>query len=314
MIITVTLNPSIDRTINLDKLKLGSINRSKNVQVDPGGKGVNVSRALSAFGSKTHAILICAGLAGQWFSKALGDQEISNTIVKSHGITRNNMTLVETDGTITKINEPGSALNDESIEAVKNELSKFDLKNNWVVFAGRPSPGSPENIYSTLADFVYEREAKVAVDASGKFLVNVINGRGPDLIKPNQHELSTLVDRPITTINAAIDASLQIINKGVKKVICSLGVDGALYVDSENVIHAEPKNPAKGNPVGAGDILLGIFLGAGADKSALKKAVAWAAASVELPGTSIPTASHAAKIEVFVEDKINTTRTLAEVI
>ena len=102
MIITVTLNPSIDRTISMPDLKIGSVNRCELISVDPAGKGVNVSRALSAFGAKTHAVLICGDLGSQWFGKKLNALNIAHNIIKAEGITRSNITLQEANGVVTK--------------------------------------------------------------------------------------------------------------------------------------------------------------------------------------------------------------------
>ena len=113
MIITVTTNPSIDRTIGVDTLTLGGVNRGDLTAIDPGGKGVNVSRALAAYGAKTHAVLICGDLGSQWFSKKLNSLQIAHHVIKAEGITRSNVTLQEANGTVTKINEPGFELSKE---------------------------------------------------------------------------------------------------------------------------------------------------------------------------------------------------------
>ncbi len=312
MIITVTLNPSVDRTISIDELKRGSVNRADLLAVDPGGKGVNVSRALAMFGTDTFALLVCGSFGSRWFGERLNELNINHNILLAPGVTRNNITMIEGDGTVTKINEPGFELTQEIVADVKDALGALRLEGSWVVFAGRLNPGASPDTYRTLASFVRERGAKVAIDASGNELASAVTVQ-PDLIKPNQHELAQLVGRPLVTIHDVIDAAQEIRSQGVKSVLCSLGADGALLIDGDGVVHAEPEHPVVGVPVGAGDILLATFIAGGANAAALSGAVAWSAASVPLEGTQIPTPQQAANVSVKVNTNLENGRSLVEV-
>jgi len=312
MIITVTTNPSIDRTITVKDLVLGGVNRGELSAIDPGGKGVNVSRALAAFGAKTHAVLICGDLGSQWFSKKLNTLHIPHHVIKAEGITRSNITLQEADQTVTKINEPGFELSTDVLHELYETLDGLELKGSWVVLAGRLNPGADVNTYRDLAQFVRDRGASVAIDGSGAEFKAALEVN-PDLIKPNQFELAELVGRPLKTIHDVIAAAREVIDNGVAQVLCSLGKDGAILVTKDQVIHCEPEKSAVGTPVGAGDILLAIYLGGGAQPSALKDAIAWSAASVPLPGTAIPTPAQAAAVGVKVNEVLKDARELAEV-
>ena len=311
MIVTVTLNPSVDRTLFVDDLKLGSVNRAELKAVDPGGKGVNVSRAVKAFGKETHAILVCGSFGSRWFAEKLSELNIAHNILLAAGVTRNNVTLVEADGTVTKLNEPGFELTDAIISEVKSSLSDLTLKNAWVVFAGRLNPGANSATYRDLAAYVRKLGAKVAIDASGPELKAAIE-MSPDLIKPNQHELAELVGRPLNTVDEVISAANEIINSGIGSILCSLGADGALFIDKSGVIHVEPEEKVVGVPVGAGDILLATFIAGGADSDALPAAVSWSAASVPLEGTAIPTVSQAARVKVKINSELERGRSLVE--
>lgn len=312
MIITVTTNPSIDRTVAVNDLVLGGVNRGELSAIDPGGKGVNVSRALSAYGADTHAVLICGDLGSQWFAKKLNTSSIAHTIIKADGITRSNVTLQEADGTVTKINEPGFELTNDVLHQLRQTLENFNLRNNWVVFAGRLNPGADVNTYRDLAKSVRDRGAKIAIDGSGAEFRAALEIQ-PELIKPNQFELAELVGRPLKTIHDVIAAAREVIDGGVEQVLCSLGKDGAILITADEVIHCEPEISAMGTPVGAGDILLAIYLGGGAKPSALKDAIAWSAASVPLPGTAIPTPAQANAVVVKVNEIPTDSRELAEV-
>ena len=312
MIITVTTNPSIDRTVAVGDLVLGGVNRGDLSAIDPGGKGVNVSRALAAYGANTHAVLVCGDLGSQWFAKKLNSSNIAHTIIKADGITRSNVTLQEADGTVTKINEPGFELSKEVMHQLRQTLENLNLRNNWVVFAGRLNPGADVNTYRDLAKTVRDRGAKIAIDGSGAEFRAALEVY-PELIKPNQFELAELVGRPLKTVHDVIAAAREVIDGGVEQVLCSLGKDGAILVTKDQVIHCEPEKAAVGTPVGAGDILLAIYLGGGAQPSALKDAIAWSAASVPLPGTAIPTPAQAAAVGVKVNEVLKDSRELAEV-
>ena len=312
MIITVTTNPSIDRTVAVGDLVLGGVNRGDLSAIDPGGKGVNVSRALAAYGADTHAVLVCGDLGSQWFGKKLNSSNIAHTIIKADGITRSNVTLQEADGTVTKINEPGFELSKDVMHQLRQTLENLNLRNNWVVFAGRLNPGADVNTYRDLAKTVRDRGAKIAIDGSGAEFRAALEVH-PELIKPNQFELAELVGRPLKTVHDVIAAAREVIESGVEQVLCSLGKDGAILVTKDQVIHCEPEQAAIGTPVGAGDILLAIYLGGGAQPNALKDAIAWSAASVPLPGTAIPTPAQAAAVGVKVNEVLKDSRELAEV-
>lgn len=314
MIITVTTNPSVDRTVGIDTLKIGSVNRVQMLSVDPGGKGVNVSRALAAYGSETFALIVCGSFGSRWFKDHLDALNINHNILLVDGITRCNVTVVEEhSGAVTKINEPGFDFTPQMAHDLKAALGDLDLTDNWVVFAGRLNPGADADTYRELVEFAHARGAHVAVDASGEELRVVAKSARPELIKPNQHELAELVGRELPTIEHIVMAAREVLTWGVKMVLCSLGADGAILITDSEVSHVEPSHPVVGVPVGAGDIMLATFIAGGANAKALEKAVAWSAASVPLEGTSIPTREQADAVQVRVTMTLDTHRTLVEV-
>jgi 1-phosphofructokinase family hexose kinase len=311
-VMTVTLNPSIDRTIALSSLEVGEINRAQSIALHPGGKGVNVSRAARAFGVDTHALFIGGRLGEAWMSTELTAASIPHTVISVGDAIRSNMTIVESDGTVTKINEPGATLTAADVESVKNALSTLNLKGNWVVFAGRLNPGLSTATYADLARFAKSAGALVAVDSSGPEFKEAVKAGVVDLVKPNHHELSELVGRELGTIEDIMEAAREVISGGVSTVLCSMGADGALLITADGATHCEPIEKVSGTPVGAGDILLGIFIAAGADVKALESAISWSAASVPLPGTEIPTPAQAGAITVRTREDFDRARVLVE--
>ncbi|MFM6842157.1 MAG: 1-phosphofructokinase family hexose kinase [Candidatus Planktophila sp.] len=311
-VLTVTLNPSIDRTIALSSLEVGEINRAAAITLHPGGKGINVSRAARAYGADTHALFIGGRLGESWMSGELDKAKIAHTVISFGDSIRSNMTIVESDGTVTKINEPGPTLGNSELELIKNSLSQHQLEGNWVVFAGRLNPGLSPDAYAELATFAKARGAKVAVDTSGEEFASAVKAGAVDLVKPNHHELSELVGRPLKTISDVIDAAHEVITGGVATILCSMGADGAILITEDGATHCEPIEKVSGTPVGAGDILLGIFIAAGCNVAALEAAIAWSAASVPLPGTSIPSSAQAEAVKVRTRDDFDRARVLVE--
>lgn len=311
-VLTVTLNPSIDRTIALSSLEVGEINRAAQITLHPGGKGVNVSRAARAFGVDTHALFIGGKLGEAWMSSELDKSSIPHTVISVGDAIRSNMTIVESDGSVTKINEPGPTLGSKELEQVKGALSGLALEGNWVVFAGRLNPGLSHSAYAELATFAKALGARVAVDTSGEEFAEAVRAGAVDLVKPNHHELSELVGRTLQTIDDVIEAAREVIAGGVSTVLCSMGADGALLITADSATHCEPIEKVSGTPVGAGDILLGIFIAAGTDVKALESAISWSAASVPLPGTSIPTPAQAGAINVRTREDFDRSRVLVE--
>lgn len=311
-VLTVTLNPSIDRTIALPTLSVGEINRASSTTLHPGGKGVNVSRAARAFGRDTHALFIGGTLGESWMSAELNQADIAHTVISHGDSIRSNMTIVEADGTVTKINEAGQSLSAPEIEKVKQALSTLPLQGNWVVFAGRLNPGLSANAYADLATFVKAKGARVAVDTSGEEFAAAVKAAAVDLVKPNHHELGELVGRSLETIEDVIAAAREVIAGGVETVLCSMGADGALLITADGATHCEPIEKVSGTPVGAGDILLGVFIAAGCDVPALEAAIAWSAASVPLPGTSMPSPAQAGAVSVRTRDDFDRARQLVE--
>lgn len=301
MIVTVTPNPSIDRTVTVATLQIGEINRAVRSRVDPGGKGVNVSRALSANGSETLAVLPLGGPDGRLLATLLCDAGVRHHEVTLSGATRTNVAIVDPSGMTTKVNEPGPALSSDELEALQSTILSSTKDTDWLALCGSLPPGAPE---SWFADLIAAHPGPVAVDASGiGFLAAV--AAGPDLIKPNHEELEELVHRALPTFGDVLDAAHSVVNGGVGMVVVSLGSDGALAVTAEGHWFASAivENPL--STVGAGDCLLaGLLqsLESGAPPgAAIASAVAWGSAAVSLPGSQVPGPADIASIHVTTE-------------
>jgi 1-phosphofructokinase len=290
MIVTLTPNPSVDRTVSITDLQRGEVHRATGTRIDPGGKGVNISRALTSHEARTLAVLPAGGVEGRLLAELLTEAGIEVNIVPIAGSIRSNLALVEPDGTTTKINEPGPVLSGSELEALlAGAQATLAEHPSWMVGSGSLPPGVDDDLYAELVRRCCAAGVRVAIDGSGPPLRHAV-AAGPDLIKPNLEELEELVGRPLNTLGDVLSASVDLVTHGVATVVVSLGRYGALLVSSPQ------------STVGAGDALLAGYLYATGSGStavdALRTGVAWGAAAVSCPGSRMPTPADVAGIQV----------------
>jgi 1-phosphofructokinase len=289
VIVTVTPNPSVDRTLEVDRLERGEVLRATSTRIDAGGKGVNVTRALAASGLRSIAVLPVGGRDGELLTRLLDEGGILHRAVPVAAPTRTNITLSEPDGVVTKVNAPGQPLTDDELDALlATALDSLDGAA-WLVGCGSLPDGAPATLFRSLTERAHERGARVAIDTSGEALGAAVLA-APDVIKPNLTELAELVGRPLSTIDDVVGAAESVRAAGPATVLVSLGHVGAVLVDGTDAMLAVPPLVVPRSDVGAGDTMLAGFLAAGATgPDALRAAVAWGTAAVTLPGTSVPT-------------------------
>lgn len=288
MIITLTPNPSIDRAYELDGLERGQINRALAVHIHAGGKGINVTRALTANGIASKAVYP-EGPGGAELTQMLRDHGVTAAPVQVAGPTRSNITLTDSHGT-TKINADGSPLSSveqaELIESVIAHIAPGDV----VLGAGSLSAATTVTFYAALAEAVSATGATFALDTSGEPLRRALAVTGIDTIKPNDEELGELVERRLRTVGDVVGAARQALAGRTINALVSLGAHGALLVTAEEVWWAggPPLQPV--STVGAGDCTLAGFLARpeAPRSERLVEAVAWGRAAVQLPGTAAP--------------------------
>lgn len=299
MIITVTPNPSIDRTVELPgRLERGAVHRVDSVMSQPGGKGVNISRACVAAGVDTLAVLPVA--ADDPFVHELAVLGVTCAPVPPAGPMRVNLTITEPDGITTKLNTAGAAATEAELDAlIDTVLTRGE--GEWVVVAGSLPPGAPVQWYVDAVARLRDAGRRVAVDTSDAALDAVVAGldpaTGPSLLKPNVEELAAatggdpelLADDP----QAAASAAGELVTRGAGAVLATLGGAGAVLVDAGGAWHAVPPPTTVVSTVGAGDASLFGYLLADlrglAAPDRLATAVAHGSAAAGLPGTTVPT-------------------------
>ena len=315
MIVTLTPNPSVDRTVSVAALERGAVMRATASREDPGGKGLNVSRALALNGTATAAVLPVGGAYGRMMLALLESGEVDVRPVPIGAAIRANIAIVEPDGTTTKVNEQGPQLTPAEVESLRQAVLDAAAGASWVVGCGSLPPGVPDDFYADLVGHCHASGVRVAVDSSGPSMAAAL-GAAPDLIKPNRIELAEAVCRDLDTVGEVVDAARGLVASGVGTVVVSLGRDGALLIDSDRVVHAVASISHPLSTVGAGDSLLAGYLhavNAGADPAAaLRTAVAFGAAAVMLPGSKMPGPEQVAAIKVEVDEHPDFARPLAD--
>ncbi|MDX1888230.1 hexose kinase [Mycolicibacterium sp. 050158] len=291
MIVTVTPNPSLDRTLHLPRLAPGAVNRAIATMTEPSGKGVNVALALAGAGIEARAVLPIGGATGDELLGRLADLGLRTVAVPIGGQIRSNISLVEADGRSTKVNEPGPELSAAEVDALCAAALDAGEAGGWTLWAGSlPAGFAPDRLAAAVAD---ARSAghRVAVDASGAALRAVLSNAGvslPQLIKPNADELAEVVGTTLVTIGDVIAAADALLARGVRTVLVSLGGDGAVLVDAElsEPLHGTAPAQRVVNTVGAGDAFLAGFLAApGGGADGLASALRFGATAVEHQGT-----------------------------
>jgi 1-phosphofructokinase len=308
VIVTVTPNPSIDRTLRIPPLVRGRVIRAVSASAEAGGKGINVARALALHGEATVAVAPLSTTSAAEFSALLGAAAALDAVPIA-GPARVNVSLVEEDGTVTKVNEPGPELAAGEVAAVLDRVAAVAAGAAWVAGCGSLPPGAPPDFYARLAVRVPAR-VRVAVDADGAALREAASA-GVALLKPNLTELEGLVGSSLPTLGEAIEAARGLVADGNGGVLLSLGADGAVFVDADGATHAEARIDDVVNTVGAGDALLAGFLAGGGGRDALRTAVAWSVAACRSPGTQMRVVSTRDVDAVEVHDVVRADRLLA---
>lgn len=292
MIITVTCNPALDRSLTVPQFTADAVNRATGSRLDPGGKGVNVSKVLSALNAESIATGYLGGNAGSAIASALDALGIRHDFVRVSGETRTNLKIYDpVRTTYTDINEPGDPVSAEDIAKLEEKLLSLAKPGDLVLFAGSAPKGLAENATATWAAQLKERGVLVAADQDGGQLKAMLAAK-PFLIKPNDHELKELLGLPDIELTTLSQAALQLVRGGIARVAISLGARGALFADGQGVLYAEGLRVDAVSTVGAGDALTAALLYAVEQKlsreDTAKLAVATATAKVTCPGSSPP--------------------------
>ncbi len=291
MIYTLTLNPALDRELVVPEFAFDAILHAGARRIDYGGKGFNVSRALKALGTESIALGLVGGPTGERIAHGLDETNISSDLVWISGETRTNISIVNADSThYLKVNEPGPIIAPLEMYTIYQKICKMARPGDWWVISGSLPQGIPEALYPELINIIQEADGRAVLDTDGPALRMGCEA-APYLVKPNRAEAERLADHPIESREDA-KAALRVIHTlGPRHIALSLGADGALFSDGQQVWYAEPPTIQERNPIGAGDAMVAGMVWARSRDEAWPEALRWGVAcgalAASLGGTAM---------------------------
>ncbi|MBR5713132.1 MAG: 1-phosphofructokinase family hexose kinase [Lachnospiraceae bacterium] len=259
MIVTVTMNPAIDKTAEVDEFVVGGVNRLRNVRMDAGGKGINVSKTLRVLNKPSVACGFIGGNMGENIRTFLQKMTIVADFVPVAGETRCNLKVKSKFG-MTEFDEPGPSVRPEELDDLLDRIRFHAKPGSLFVLSGSAPAGVPEDTYARMTEMLHGCGCKVFLDTSGVLLRRGLEAH-PDYIKPNLTELMALYGvrskfgSREAMISWAKEKAQDLFSKGPKFVAVSLGADGAVFCDGVETIHVPSKNVEVKSPVGAGDAM-----------------------------------------------------------
>lgn len=277
MIYTVTLNPSIDYVIKVDKLTTGNINRVNEEHVYSGGKGINVTRILKSLDNDNIALGFVSGFTGDYIINSLQELNLKSDFIKvKEGFTRINVKVKSEEE--TEINGQGPKISEEELNQFYKVIDKL-VDGDILILSGSIPSCLDERLYESIMKKVEDRDIKVIVDATKNLLLNVLKYK-PFLIKPNNHELAEMFNVELNSTEDVVFYARKLKEMGAQNVLISMGKDGALLVTENDEIFAS--SVAKGevvNSVGAGDSMVAGFIAGYLKSNSYEEALRLGAAS-----------------------------------
>jgi 1-phosphofructokinase family hexose kinase len=289
LIVTLTINPAIDRIIGVDRLAFEDRAYVASVHESAGGRGVNVSSAIHSFGGETLAVLISGGEAGKRLETLLSGRGFRVAIVPVKNEIRTNLTITDKQGLSVYLDESGPLLDNAEVAQVERVVRQSIGHATWLMVGGRIPPGVPSNFYGKLLTMARRKKVHTLLHADGEALRQGIEAR-PTVVTPNQQEAERLLDRTLLTRSQFLEAAAQIRAMGAESVVLSLASRGAVGAFREGLVEALPPRIDAVSPIGSGDALSAGFAWAMEQKAdpidALRWGVSAGTASALLPGTN----------------------------
>ena len=256
-VLTVTLNPSIDRTVYLTELIPYELNRAARTQIDPGGKGINVARVLQNFGVPVLATGLIAGEQGRLLLRHLDDLGVETDFLQVSGETRTNLKLFDlSNQKITEINEHGCPVDEKDLTSFVQKFNQLLPPCEIVVLSGSTPPGIPDNFYYECIEDAKKAHKKVILDADGEAFRLGLKAV-PYAVKPNLHELEHLTGRSLTRPEEIVEVIKDLLATGISLVMVSMGKNGAFIADHKTILYAKTWDVTACGATGAGDSMVG---------------------------------------------------------
>ena len=255
-ILTVTLNPCIDRTVTLDGFSVGALNRAVSERTDVGGKGINVSKVLKNMGCQSVATGIAFGEVGRSILSRLDELGIKHDFVVSDcGNSRQNLKLLDSrTGDVTEVGGVGGEVDSQLLNEFIKKYTSLLSGASLVALSGSAPRGVPSDIYATLINIAREHGVRSILDADGELLRNGISA-SPYMIKPNVFELARLVGKDSNEVDLT-SAVGDLLGCGIEIVAVSMGKDGSLFATKDQLLRVSALKINGGCATGAGDSMV----------------------------------------------------------
>lgn len=292
MIVTVTMNPAIDKTVEIDTLCPGGLNRIQRVEYDAGGKGINVSKTIKELGGESIAVGFLGGNSGRTIENVLNQKGIRNDFVWVEQETRTNTKVFEKSGELTELNEPGPVISPEQSQELLDKISAYASEGTLVILAGSIPSGVDSDIYAQIIRMVHEKGGKVLLDADGKLFRQALKAV-PDIIKPNRVELEEYMGIDYrASEKELLDAAEKFLESGIETIAVSMGKSGAMFVRDGYQVKCPALSVKSHSTVGAGDAMVAALAYAWDQKlgseDTVKLCMAASAGAVTTVGTKPP--------------------------
>lgn len=292
MVVTVTMNPAIDKTLDIGTFEHGGLNRIRHVEIDAGGKGINVSKTIRELGGESIATGFIAGNAGKIIQGVMQDKNIVNDFVEAEGETRTNTKVYEESGALTELNEPGPVISEQKLQQLMEKLEGYANEDTLFVLAGSVPGGVDKDIYKRIIEMVHKKGAKVLLDADGELFTRALDAQ-PDIIKPNRVELQQYAGLDyMASEQEIVGIAETLMEKHISNVVVSMGKSGAIFLTKEQKIKCPGLRVKAHSTVGAGDAMVAGLAYAWSQKlsqeETVKLCMAVSAGAVTTIGTKPP--------------------------
>jgi 1-phosphofructokinase family hexose kinase len=304
LIVTLTINPAIDRIFSVDRLVFEDRSYINSIRESAGGRGINASRVIQSFGGETRAVLISGGDSGQRLEEHLAGCGYATTTVPIRNAIRTNLTITDKHGLTVNLNEAGPKLAKAEVTRVERAVRDSLDQASWLLMCGSLPPGVPASFYGKLIAMARKKKVKTLLHADGDALREGIEQK-PSVVMPNQQEAERLLGRTLLTRTQCLEAAEQIRAMGAESVVLSLGSRGAVGVYADGLLEALPPRVDAVCPIGAGDALTAAYTWSCERQDnpaeALRWGVAAGTASARLPGMNFATLPQVEEIYRQVE-------------
>lgn len=283
MILTVTLNPAVDKTCQVTRLVKGQVNRMTECKNLAGGKGINVTRVLRQYKEEVNATGFLGGYNGMFISDELERIGAKSAFTKIARETRTNINIISEDGYVTEVLEPGPEISEQERINFLDQFYALVNESEIIVISGSMAPGIEEEYYAKMIEICHQAGKKVLVDTSGEPLKKAIEAK-PYLIKPNKRELEYVAGKKLDSEEELLEAARELKDKGIELVVVTMGSKGLICVTKEQAYRVVPPKVKTLNTVGSGDCAIAALTMGIKNRDpfeeVLKKAVALSAANV----------------------------------